>query len=64
MANKAKTRNSFVFAGIGILVVLSALILTASEKITVRAGLSLALVGLILGFVPTFLIRRNVKGAS
>ena len=64
MANKGKTRNSFVFASIGILVVLIAFILTASEKIAVRAGLLLALVGLIVGFVPTFLIRRNTKGAS
>ncbi len=66
MANQAKTRTWFtVFASIGVLVELIALILTASEEITVRAGLRLALVGLVVGFVPTFLIgrRRNAKRA-
>ena len=60
MANHAKTRTSFiVFASIGVLVELIALILTASEEIAVRAGLRLALVGLVVGFVPMFLIRKK-----
>ena len=62
MTNQAKTRTWFiVFASIGILVELSAFILTASEKIRVRAGLLLALVGLVVGFVPTFLIARRQR---
>jgi hypothetical protein len=65
MANQAKTRTWFiVFACIGVLVELSALILTASEEITVRAGLLLALGGLVVGFVPMFLIGRRQQNAK
>jgi hypothetical protein len=65
MATQAKPRTwLIVFASIGVLVELSAFILTASEEITVRAGLRLALIGLVVGFIPTFLIRRRQQNAK